>query len=330
MTYTYSSFLEPYIMPFLEKQKASFSQSTYDHSCGILQHFDKYVISHNISDINFTEPQILQWISTIKRKKSTVNSYIGIIRAFFTFMNANGIHPFMPLYQKDDDDYLAYEFSDDEINRIFSLADDFVISPSAKVKYVYRHYGLPMLLRLLFGCGLRLEEASTLKLGDFDIPKGSLRIRKTKSREYRLVPMDQSLTDMLVEYCIAIGVGVDPESYIFPGDDFSSPIPSYCFRYYFNSILEEAGILLPDRKKYERGPCLHCMRHAFSHRSFKKGASEGWAVYDQIPWLSIYLGHKNLQETERYLRFRSEMFSEEIEPFEAYSAELFPEVNYGE
>ena len=125
-------------------------------------------------------------------------------------------------------------------------------------------------------------------------------------------------------------LGTDKAAYIFPGADFSEPIPSICFRRYFTRVLKKCGISFPGKKKYQRGPCLHCLRHAFAHASFQKGMGEGWAVDDQIPWLSVYLGHKNLQETERYLKYNNEVFTDEIISFESYSADLFPEVIFDE
>lgn len=49
---------------------------------------------------------------------------------------------------------------------------------------------------------------------------------------------------------------------------------------------------------------------------------------DSIPFLSIYMGHCDLTETEKYLKFSSDMFPENTELFEAYTEGIFPEVQY--
>ena len=36
---------------------------------------------------------------------------------------------------------------------------------------------------------------------------------------------------------------------------------------------------------------------------------------DAIPYLSIYLGHENLDETSKYLKFSNEMFPDAIDLF---------------
>ena len=328
MTYEFTSCMAPYMTSFLEKQKLSVSKSCYDHRYGILKHLDCFLTENGYADASLSESAVFHWIATIDRKPSTITSYVGAVRSFFKYVASFGLFPFMPPYPKPQDDYIAYEFSDEEIDRIFYVADNYIVTPISTRKYVYIQYELPMALRLLLGCGLRLEEASSLKLGDINFLSGTLTIRRSKSNEYRIVPMDQTLSSVLSQYCLAFNLGTDRDAYIFPGEDFSKPIPSICFRRYFTRVLKRAGISVPGERKYERGPCLHCLRHTFAHKSFKKGIKEGWAANDQIPWLSVYLGHKSLQETERYLKYDNEVFADEIAHFESYSADLFPEVDF--
>ena len=47
-------------------------------------------------------------------------------------------------------------------------------------------------------------------------------------------------------------------------------------------------------------------------------------------YLSIYLGHRNLMQTERYMKFTTDMFADEFHKFADYSASIFPEVHYEE
>jgi len=49
---------------------------------------------------------------------------------------------------------------------------------------------------------------------------------------------------------------------------------------------------------------------------------------DAVPYLSIYLGHESLNETQKYLKFSSEMYHEALQQFSAYTNNIFPEVNY--
>ena len=85
---------------------------------------------------------------------------------------------------------------------------------------------------------------------------------------------------------------------------------------------------MKNKQKHERGPCLHCMRHVFAFKSFAKAEQEGRHLDDEIPYLSVYLGHESLNETEKYLKFSNEMFPESIYAFGDFMSGLMPEVDY--
>ena len=53
---------------------------------------------------------------------------------------------------------------------------------------------------------------------------------------------------------------------------------------------------------HERGPCTHCLRHLFVIHSFLKSETEGRALENTVPFLSAYLGHAGILETQKYLR----------------------------
>ena len=75
---------------------------------------------------------------------------------------------------------------------------------------------------------------------------------------------------------------------------------------------------------------MHCLRHVFVFKSFANAESNGQRIDDAVPYLSIYLGHDSLKETEKYMKFSNEMFPEAMKLFEIYTVQVFPEVNYNE
>ena len=54
----------------------------------------------------------------------------------------------------------------------------------------------------------------------------------------------------------------------------------------------------------------------------------GISTDNSVPYLSIYLGHNSLKETERYMKFTTDMFMDEFQKFAAFSGGVFPEVCY--
>jgi integrase len=187
---------------------------------------------------------------------------------------------------------------------------------------------LPVILRILYGCGLRIGETLALQMKDIDLKNGILTLVNTKNKKHRLVPMSSSLSEILRCYCLAMGFIGTPDEHLFPNADSTGPISIRSVRNRFDVILKNLGIKLPNRKWHERGPCQHCLRHVFVFKSFIQAQKNGRIIDDSIPFLSIYLGHDSLWETEKYLKFSSELFPNTLELFESYAGTVFPEVEY--
>jgi integrase len=124
-----------------------------------------------------------------------------------------------------------------------------------------------------------------------------------------------------------MGITGTPEAFLFPSINPERPITIQSVRYRFNAILKILGIALPNRKRHERGPCQHCLRHVFVFKSFARAQANGRSINESVPFLSIYLGHDSLQETEKYLKFSSELFPNALELFEHYAGAAFPEAD---
>ena len=88
------------------------------------------------------------------------------------------VHVFIPGIPKVRDDYEPYIFSDDELDRIFSSADNIKIQSSRTNPYTPLEF--PVIIRLLFCCGLRIGETLRLKTSDVDLDKGILHMIHTK------------------------------------------------------------------------------------------------------------------------------------------------------
>ena len=163
---------------------------------------------------------------------------------------------------------------------------------------------------------------------DVDLENGVLRLINTKGAKHRLVPMSEKMTNILARYCFSMGLVGDEQAWLFPGNDEGTHISNESVKNRFKWILKDNGIELKNRKKHERGPCLHCMRHVFAFKSFRQTEKLGVSMTDSVPFLSIYLGHDSLNETEKYLKFSSEIYPETTELFGTFIKELLPEVDH--
>jgi len=177
-----------------------------------------------------------------------------------------------------------------------------------------------MMLRLIYGCGLRISEAINLTAEDVDLQNGIILVRATKFNKDRYVPTALSLLDKCRNYATLIAVDVHSKSPFFP-----SPTESFYNRstigYAFLQCLAIAGI-----PHFDDGPTVHSLRHSWAVQNLVKWGSEGKDVNTMLPYLSAYMGHENLLGSERYLRMTMEMFPEIKSRISSECSWIMPEV----
>jgi integrase len=290
----------------------------------VLLGFDTYLIDCGVGGKAIDEQLICGWIAIFHDTLSakTVSSKVSHLRKFLEYLRFCGHPVFVPeSLPKYSDDYMAYLFSDSEADKLFRAADrlDFIANNEAQR---YQRRTFPMAIRMLYGCGLRLGEMLSLKVGDVNFTDGVLLMKNTKNRKQRIVPMDKSLTGMLRRYCAAMGVADIPDAWLFPTDNPERHLRRSTADSLFRKILVETRVYV-EPKPQTRGQCLHCFRHLFTVKSFAKAERDGRPVNDSVPYLSVYLGHFDMDGTERYLKFSGDMFPEYTGQFEAYASGVF-------
>lgn len=223
---------------------------------------------------------------------------------------------------------MPYLYTDQDIENIFKIADSFTASHAVKNKNIA--YEIPLLLRLLYCCGMRVGVAINIKVGDIDFVRKLFVLRVTKKYKQRLVPIGAELSEILYLYCIAMGILNNSEAYPFPADDICTHISANSVGNYYRIIRKKAGINTPQVSKNVRGICLYCFKHTFAVRSFDKNDRSGVSLRKSVPFLSTYLGHDSLYETEKYLKYSGDYFEDTLTKFESFAGDLFPEVGFHE
>lgn len=308
----------------LREKVLAHSTVTMDR-CALLS-FDQHLVKRKKCEMSINEEDVITWIQPMHGRlaRNTIASKIRILRVFLCHLTSKEIPVYIPRYIKVPDTYIPYLFSDAEIQTIFTAADTIPHRKKSKHAIV-----LPMVLRMLYSCGFRLEELLAIRIGDINFKRGLVLLKDTKNQKQRIVPLGDALTKMVYRYCLAIGIMECSENYIFPGKDSTKHISQRVIQEWFETLLRDTGIFVRTEKR-TRGPCLHCFRHLFAVKSFAQSARDGRSVNNSIPYLSIYLGHSNLAETEKYLKFNSDIFPEHAALFEDFCEGIFPEVCYEE
>lgn len=319
--YTFSSILAPEMREFVELRS---SQGLRDYTkLYILECLDKYLIEFQVTEKSLTSAVIDGWIARYSGQMhvNTINNFVNYYAPFARYLNVTGIPAFIPerpIYQHS---YVPHIFTSQEIENIFKAADEM----AGRINGRMSRLQFPMLLRLLYGCGLRLGEALRLCLGDFDMGNGVLTILNAKGNADRLVPLESDFAELLKGYCDALFHNRSGNPFLFEREDKTARSQGWA-QWYWDRALTEAEIHIPQLPPHSRNICLHCFRHTFAVSSLRKNDAEEIDGADVTPLLSVYLGHKHLTGTQVYWHMTAENAEDIFKATQTYAKEIFPGV----
>ncbi len=295
-----------------------------ESSLYLLRGMDDYFKRFNLSSPALTQTMVEEYVSHRDGESvKTRQMRISLIRQFSLFMNRIGFDFFV--YPNElvsvPKTFTPYIFTHDEIERIINVVDHLTYTPQTK----FYHLIYPMLFRMLYGCGLRINEALSLKKQEVDLVNGILTINKAKNSTTRLVPMSWSLTDYCNHYAKNMEFDMFSKGYFYPSRDTGryNRTPIYVKLKQFMKI---AGIF----SEGSVGPRVHDIRHTYAVHALEKMINDGQDVYCALPILSAYLGHRGIESTEKYLRLTEEAYGSIINALSPLYTDVFPEVVHHE
>jgi integrase/recombinase XerD len=293
----------------------------FERGVDMLERFDSLARCRYLTGTVLTKQLVIEW--TRRKPSETVSTQcarISLLRGLAVYMNRMGLSAY--IYPRatitvDRYTYAPYIFSDDEMKRIFEACDHY----PPKVCTPNRHLVLPLLLRMLYGCGLRISEAINLTRQDVNLNDGTLYIRHTKFNKERIVPMADSLTERCRLYCKTIHIGKKGNPFFFPSP-FGGHYSEATIYKLFREVLRQARISHLGRGK---GPRIHDLRHLFATSRLKKWVLERRDLNNCLPYLSAYLGHEDLRGSQRYLRLTADLYPDLTSKIEQYCSYIIPE-----
>lgn len=195
----FNSTLAKEMTDFLELRALSASERSVLYDGRVLAALDQYLAACNFHGKELTEELLNMWISSLTGKSKTVRIKVGTIRNFVKYLNNMGNYSFLPMPPKVKSDYIPYIYSEEELQRIMCCADTLVPQNPNMCSSFFR-LKIPMFIRILYSCGTRLEETVSLQRKDVNFKNGTLFLRKTKFSKERLIPVHNSLLDILERY----------------------------------------------------------------------------------------------------------------------------------
>jgi len=325
INYTFNSVFAPFMQSFLRLKKTmGFGTVKIEY---IFKEFDLFFIKENIIEPVLTKAMISKWRSgKVNETERTLYDKWSIISQFARYMCHMGYLCYVPrLPKRNFDVYIPYVFTHEQMQKIFCASDALTMTYSNMSS---KMFSIPAILRLLYGTGMRVSEAVSLKNSDVNLNNDTILIRKTKNQQQRLIPLNTSLKQVLFQYIeyrnrLPLLNVPDAESFFFISPS-GFPLNKGNVYIWFKKVLKQCGIPHLGRN---RGPRTHDLRHTCAVHSLMGQVKAGADIYCVLPVLSIFLGHKTLMGTERYVRLTQEMYPDIIEMEQSVSSFIFPSIS---
>ena len=314
----FHGFLAPQLRAYLELRERLGYTNNYTDSCA--KQLDHYLCFREITSIaGIDEALVVDWIHAVPASPITKNGKLGFVRELFRHLMRQGLARENPATRipslKGGPCRKPYIYSLREIRCILEEAG------KLKARFPDRLLGwsLQTMILLIYACGLRLGEALNLCIKDVDFDEKTLALWNTKFHKERIVPFSPEVGEKLSAY-LALRNGRRPQ------DGAQAPFfwwdgmryPRELIHRYFRDLLVRCGLSKPTGP----GPRLHDLRHTFATHRLYKWYQEGKDPLNRLPWLTTYMGHVNIENTQVYLTIARELLREGDRRFQDTFEEL--------
>jgi len=291
-----------------------------------LYRFDRFILDQGYTILGLTKEISGKWADRRHNEAElTIYSKVKVVKQLAEYLRDQGIKTYVPKLPKyPGSTFIPYIYSHEEINAIFRACD----SLRMKCRNAYSCLLImPCLLRLLYGTGIRISEALSLKNRDVNISGRCLTLKDTKNGKDRLVPMSDSLVVVCKDYLeqrnkLPVGA-LRRENGLFFVSLNGGVCKQGAVHRWFRKVLVLAEIPFTGNRK---GPRIHDIRHTFACHSFLKLSDEGMDLYCSWPYLSTYLGHQSLESTEQYIRLTSQMYPDLLKDTDGLYVDILPDI----
>ena len=184
-----------------------------------------------------------------------------------------------------------------------------VLSPNEVLHFLGCIHSLKhrTILTTAYAAGLRVSEATHLKVDDIDSKRMVLRVDQGKGNKDRYVMLSPRLLDDLRAYWKI----VRPKIWMFPGDIDGRPITREAVGLACNKAHRASGISKPITP--------HSLRHAFATHLLENGTD--------VRTIQLLLGHRSLATTSRYLKIATSTVCATTSPLDLLPKPVTPPVD---
>ena len=153
-----------------------------------------------------------------------------------------------------------------------------------------------VLLYVLYGSGLRLNESLSVRVEDMWWDRNQLIVRGGKGNKDRIVMLSQTLKQLLRKYFDEYM----PQQWLFEGQDRMTQYSERSVQKVVKNAVNKAGIT----KKVSP----HTLRHCFATHLLDSGV--------QLPYIQALLGHKDVKTTMIYTHVTTQSLAHVMSPLD--------------
>ncbi len=253
------SIYAPYINDFISLKRSLGYK--YEQEERLLYRFDRFILDQGHTSVVLTKELSDKWADKSHNEAElTIYCKIKVVKQLAEYLRDQGIKTYVPQLPKYPGwTYIPYIYSHEEINKIFRACDS--------LRMQCRNIDsclliIPCLFRMLYGTGIRISEALSLKNKDLNLNESYLTLKDTKNGKDRLIPISASLASVCKDYLshrdnLPIE-GLNRQN----GPFFVSLKGGVCqytaVHHWFRKVLEIAGIPFTGNRK---GPRIHDIRY---------------------------------------------------------------------
>lgn len=300
----------------------------YKEEAKMLARFDRFTIETGETKIGISKDLSEKWFCRHGAESDNYQySRCVCLNQLAYYLSSIGIRSYMSRLPKRKETFTPYVFSKAEVAAIFTACDEMATKTQKMDSTVF---SIPALIRFLYGTGLRINEALSLRNKDVNLIDNYVIVKDSKNGKERAIPLSATLGTVCkgyVEHRDKLPVNISNDSSFFVSLNGTACEWSSIY-YWFRKILAKAAIAFTGDAHSHRGPRIHDIRHTTACHALARMAGEGMDLYCSLPVLSAFLGHQSLKATDLYVRLTAEMYPGLLKDVDFICLNVFPNLEY--
>lgn len=262
---------------------------------------DRYCTEHFPTETALTREIVTGWLERNPEESiGYFHSRAGYVRGLGKYLASVGIPAFIlpEKFASGRSCFVPYIFTDSELTSLFHVIDIQEGKEGSLQPFL-----LSTVFRLIYTCGLRPNEGRMLKRESVNLATGEILITETKRRKERIVVMSDDMMELAASYSRLRDAAYPDSPYFFPdrnGNPYSAQWMQNKFRSFFAAANPGTD---PDMLPAVR---IYDLRHRFASAALNRWLDRGENLFNRLPYLRAYMGHKELSATVYYIHLLPE------------------------